>query len=368
MQRLQVRFTLAFISVVLLMVLLPFILSGIFRILGVFQPEIRIGQIIDQFPPEEVHLVAEFFRAAFMRQLFAWLVSGAIISIGAGILLSRTLSAPLIKLTHAARAIGAKDLSRRVEVKGSEEIETLAASFNEMAAKLEHAETLRNNLLADVAHELRTPLTVIQGNLRAILDDVYPLEKDEIARLYEQTNHLTRLIEDLRELSHAEAEQLPLNLVEVDVAALVKETAVTFIPLLKAANITLRAEPLGALPHITADHSRLRQSLHNLLNNALQHTTSGDTITLQAEQVGAIVELRVYDTGDGIAPEHLAHVFDRFYRLDKAQSRDKGGSGLGLAIVRAIAQAHGGQAVVASKGAGEGSAFTISLPIKQIST
>ncbi|MCP5097471.1 MAG: HAMP domain-containing protein [Chloroflexi bacterium] len=365
MKRLQGRFILAFIIVVLLMVFLPFVLSGVFRLLGLFQPEARFNELIDQIPPEQLEIMGEFFRAAFMQQLFAWLVSGAVISIGAGILLSRGLSAPLIKLTQAAQAIGAQDLSRRVEIQGSEEIETLATSFNEMASKLENAESLRQNLLADVAHELRTPLTVIQGNLRAILDDVYPLEKDEIARLFEQTMHLTNLIEDLRELSHAEADQLPLNLVEVDVAKLVKETAVTFTPLVKAENITLRAELLGALPTITADKARIRQSLHNLLNNAIQHTPAGGTITLQAEKVNGQLHLRVCDTGEGILPEHIDHVFDRFYRMEKSRRRDKGGSGLGLAIVRAIAEAHGGQAAVESAGTGQGSKFTLFLPLTQ---
>ena len=239
----------------------------------------------------------------------------------------------------------------------------LAESFNEMASKLENAESLRQNLLADVAHELRTPLTVIQGNLRAILDDVYPLEKEEIARLYEQTLHLTGLIEDLRELSHAEADRLPMHLVDVDVAALVKETAVTFTPLTQAENITLRAELLGALPTIQADKARLRQSLHNLLNNAIQHTPAGGTITLQAEHNDNQLHLRVSDNGDGIPQEHLEHIFDRFARIEKSRSRDKGGSGLGLAIVRAIANAHNGTVTVTSPGQGQGSTFTITLPI-----
>ena len=362
MKQLRARFIVSFLVVIFLATFLPFVLTGIIRNIGL-TPKEEVRQIMSQFSTEQIQLLSEFFRRSFLIQFGLFLGIGGLVGTGAGIILSRNLTAPLIKLTNAAHAIGAKDLGRRVDVQGSEEIEQLAASFNDMAAKLEKVESLRRNLLADVAHELRTPLTVIQGNLRAILDDVYPLEKDEIARLYEQTLHLTRLIEDLRELSHAEADQLPLNLVDVDVAKLVKDTAVTFKPLTTAANITLRAELLGALPTIQADQSRLRQSLHNLLNNAIQHTPAGGTITIQAEQTGGQLNLRICDNGDGIPPEHFEHIFDRSARVDQSRRRDKGGSGLGLAIVRAIAQAHGGQVTATSPGKGQGSIFTITLPV-----
>ena len=362
MKRLQVRFIISFLIVILLATILPFVLVIAIRNIGP-NPEAEVRLILTQLSAEQIEILGDFFRRSFLLQLALFLSIGGLIGTTAGIMLSRNLTAPLIKLTNAARAIGAKDLSRRVEAQGSEEIELLADSFNEMAAKLEKAESLRQNLLVDVAHELRTPLTVIQGNLRAILDDVYPLEKDEIARLYEQTLHLTRLIDDLRELSHAEADQLPLNLVAVNVAELVKDTAVTFKPLIKAEQITLRAELLGVLPTIQADKSRLRQSLHNLLNNAIRHTPPGGNITLQAEQIDDQLYLRVVDTGSGIPPEQFDTVFDRFARLDPARSRDKGGSGLGLAIVRAIAEAHGGTATVISPGSGQGSIFTIILPV-----
>ncbi|KAA3664961.1 MAG: HAMP domain-containing protein [Chloroflexi bacterium] len=364
MKRLHVRFITSFLVVIFLATFLPFGLMAIIRnITPTPGPGEEVLQIMAQFTTEQIEILGEFFRRSILIQLSVFLAVGGLIGTIAGILLSRNLTAPIIKLTNAARAIGAKDLSRRVEVTGSEEIELLATSFNDMAAKLENAEDLRQNLLADVAHELRTPLTVIQGNLRAILDDVYPLEKEEIARLYEQTLHLTRLIEDLRELSHAEADRLPMNMVSVDVVKLVKETAVTFTPLTKAENITLRPELLGALPTIQADQARLRQSLHNLLNNAIQHTPAGGTITLQAEQIDNLLHLRVNDTGDGIPAEQLEHIFDRFARIEQSRSRDKGGSGLGLAIVRAIAHAHGGNVTATSPGPNQGSTITIKLPI-----
>lgn len=364
MKRLHTRFIASFLIVIFLATFLPMLLIVVVRNIAPLPgPDEEVLQIMEQFTTEQIQQLGSFFRRTFLVQFGLFLGVGGLTSVFAGIYLSRNLTAPIIKLTNAARAIGAKDLSRRVDVTGGEEIELLATSFNEMASKLEKAENLRQNLLADVAHELRTPLTVIQGNLRAILDDVYPLEKEEVARLYEQTLHLTRLIEDLRELSHAEADQLPMNLTSVDVAKLVKETAVTFTPLVKAKNITLRAEMLGTLPTIQADQARLRQSLHNLLNNAIQHTPAGGTITLQAEQINNQLHLRVNDTGDGIPQEQLEHIFDRFARVEQSRGRNKGGSGLGLAIVRAIAQAHGGTVTAASPEIGKGSTITITLPL-----
>jgi len=296
-----------------------------------------------------------------LRLLFATSILGSII----GVIIARSLAAPLDQLAEAAQDIGAQDLSRRVEVRGSDEIKAVARAFNDMAAALEQAETLRSNLLADVAHELRTPLTVVQGNLRAILDDVYQLDKAEIARLYEQTRHLTRLVNDLRELAQAEAHKLTLNLGALDVVAWVQETAATFEPIAEAEDVALHVQVPQTRPQLRADKARLTQSLHNLLYNALQHTPAGGSITVRVEPVPGAVYLRVQDTGVGIAPEHLQHVFDRFYRVDRARSRDSGGTGLGLAIVRAIVEAHGGAVTAASQGPGRGSTFTIKLPLTQ---
>jgi signal transduction histidine kinase len=257
-------------------------------------------------------------------------------------------------------------LSQRVEVSGSAELIEVASAFNDMAATLEQAEQLRRNLVADVAHELRTPLTVLQGNLRAILDEVYPLDKAEVARLYEQTRLLSRLVNDLHELAQAEARQLPLNLQETDLAHLVSATVDTFRPAAEAKGVGLEAG-LPASPALAqVDAARLSQVLHNLLANALRHTPPGGTITLRAEAGTEAVCLTVADSGEGIPAEHLPHIFDRFYRTDPARSRDQGGAGLGLAIARAIVEAHAGQIEAASPGpSGQGTLFTIRLPLAQ---
>ena len=364
MNRLQTRFIFAFIGVIVLVVLIPLTFSILMRSFNLVQPTPEIVATFDTLPEETVHELQIFFREFIPRQIAIFIIGGGTIGIVMGIFLARSLVRPLDQLAAAARSIGSRNLSRRVEIRGSEEILAVAQAFNEMAERLGEAETLRRNLLADVAHELRTPVTVIQGNLRAILDDVYPLEKEEVARLYEQTRLLTRLIDDLRELAQAEASQLSLNVVPVDVAALVKETAVAFKPIAQNQNVELRVELLGSLPTIQADGTRLRQSLHNLVDNALRHTPENGRILLQVEQVANTVQIRVQDSGQGMTAEQINHVFDRFYRADPSRSRESGGSGLGLAIVQAIAKAHGGTVTAVSPGPNLGSTFSLTLPFR----
>jgi signal transduction histidine kinase len=298
-----------------------------------------------------------------VQYLFRSILGLAIVGSLIGVIVSRSLMAPLHNLVNAAEDIGAQDLSRRVEVKGTDEIKAVANAFNEMAEKLELAEKTRSNLLADVAHELRTPLTVIQGNLRAILDDVYELDKTEIAQLYDQTRGLTRLVNDLRELAQAEAHQLPLSKVEVEVVNWIQDTISIFRPLADSEGISVRVEILGKIPSILADKSRITQCLNNLLINAVQHSPEGGQVLVQVSSNEHQVFVNVIDQGEGIALEHLDFVFDRFYRADTARSRHTGGTGLGLAISRAIVESHGGELIAESEGIGTGSTFKIILPV-----
>lgn len=260
-------------------------------------------------------------------------------------------------------AIGSQDLSRRVRVHGSDEVQAVAIRFNEMAELLEDEETLRQNLLTDVAHELRNPLHVLQGNLQAMLDGVYPIDRDEITRLSEQTRHLTTLVNDLHELAQAEAHQLTLRKQGTDMAAIVKETVAAFNPIAASKEIGLTVELLGTIPVLIVDGDRIRQALSNLLSNAVRHTPANGSITVRTEMKGDELQIHVSDAGPGIDAEHLERVFDRFYRTDSARSRETGGTGLGLSITRAIAEAHGGEVTVVSDGLGEGSTFTIHLPL-----
>jgi signal transduction histidine kinase len=311
-----------------------------------------------QEPPEPPSFVAFLGRALLSVTIITG-ISGIIF----GVVMSRSLTAPLNNLAAAAKAIGARNLSQRVEEKGSDELKAVARSFNEMAAALEQAEQLRRNLLADVAHELRTPLSILQGNLRAILDEVYPLDQTEMARLYEHTRFLSRLVNDLHELAQAEAKQLPLHRQATNLTQLVQTTAESFRPGADEKGVTLEVVLPDDSPSLQVDPARLTQVLQNLLANALRHTPAGGKITLQLEADPETVHLTIADTGEGIPAEYLPHIFDRFYRTDPARSRDRGGVGLGLAIARAIIEAHDGRITAKSSGVpGQGSIFTIQLP------
>jgi signal transduction histidine kinase len=358
MNRLWVRISLTFVAIVVFVNLIPLTIGLSTGSFG-FNADV---QGLEHFRGEDGSLSRVSGR--FLAQgLWRFTIVVTAIGIAVGIISSRGLTSPLNKLAEAAKAIGSQDLSRRVEVRGSDEIRVVAQAFNEMAAALEKAETLRSNMLADVAHELRTPLSVIQGSLRAILDDVYELDKTEIARLYDQTRHLSRLVDDLRELAQAEANQLPLNMTTVDLITLIEETASIYAPIIEAEGLALRLELEDRVPAVQGDRARLAQCLQNLLNNAIHHTPRGGEITVELTYGAEQVQLRVRDTGRGIAAEHLPHILDRFYRADPARGRDTGGTGLGLAILRAIVEAHGGKVTAASKGVGQGSTFTIQLPI-----
>jgi two-component system sensor histidine kinase BaeS len=276
---------------------------------------------------------------------------------------------PFDELRASIRRIAIGDFGVRLGPFRSREprdLTTIADEFNRMASELQRAEELRNNLMADVSHELRTPLTALEGSLRAALDRVYTLDEAEVANLYGQTRHLIRLVNDLHELALADARRLPLALQPADLSELIEETRQLFAPLAEERGVTLSASA-APTPVVAVDEVRIRQVLHNLLSNALRHTPPGGTITVACGVEGASAMISVADTGDGLEPDQLSAVFDRFYRTDRSRSRDTGGTGLGLAIVSALVATHGGTVEAASAGRGQGSAFTIRLPLGEAS-
>lgn len=275
----------------------------------------------------------------------------------------RDITGPLADIMHAADAIAAGDLGVRVEERGPGEFWRLAVTFNRMTSELQRIDEQRRNLTADVAHELRTPLHVIQGNLEGILDGVYQPTPEHITMLLEETHLLSRLVEDLRTLSLAESGHLLLREERVDVAELLTDVGTSFGGQAEAAGITLRvvSEGLNGAA-IRADVVRMNQVFGNLLTNALRHTPDGGAITVAAARFDEGVRFSVADTGSGIAPEDLPHIFDRFWRGDPARTHaDGAGGGLGLAIVRQLVQLHGGH-VEARSEVGRGTTFTITLP------
>jgi signal transduction histidine kinase len=297
------------------------------------------------------------------------LVSAAIsltLGLGVGVWMARSITKPVSALATAADAVGKRDLSQRVAERGSQELVDLAHAFNRMASELEDAERLRTHLVADVAHELRNPLAILEGNLRAMLDDVFDLTKDEIARLYRQTHHLTRLVEDLRELAHADAGRLQLDLHPAQVDRLVRDIVSSFRRAAEEKGVRLTEATDGELPAVPLDVVRLRQVLHNLVANAIRHTPQGGTVRISADWWEDYLRLVVSDTGVGIPSQDLETIFDRFHRGTDARDVQPEGTGLGLAIARAFVEAHGGRIDADSLGPGHGARFTILLPISGV--
>jgi signal transduction histidine kinase len=293
-------------------------------------------------------------------------ISGALglaaVLLGLAAYFSRRISRPISKLTVAARTMAAGDLSVRVGGYRVREINDLAEAFNSMAGSIAAADGQRRQLTADVAHELRTPLSIIKGRLEGMQDGVYTATQEQIAILLDETALLERMIEDLRILAQADAGQLPLYMEQVHPQGLLDSVARYFAPQAEAAGVAIHVTPSDRLPEINADPQRLFQVLGNLVSNALRYTPPGGTITLRAwmEPAGNnLVHISVQDTGVGIAPEDLPHIFDRFWKADKARSRSVG-AGLGLAIARRIVEAHGGR-IWAGSMPGQGTTVGFSL-------
>jgi two-component system, OmpR family, sensor histidine kinase BaeS len=286
------------------------------------------------------------------------LVVAALVAVGRTL---RTTGRTLDELVEATRRVEAGDYAVRVGPReGVRAVRQLSRGFDTMTARLEADERQRRTLLAEVSHELRTPLAVVQGNLEAILDGVYPADPDHLTLILDETRVLGRLIDDLRTVALSEAGTLALHPEPTDPDVLVGEVVRSFEPAAAAAGVELRADIDGDLPILDIDPVRIREVLANLVANALRHTPVGGRVTVSGgvEDDGRWVRLEVGDTGDGIDPALLPHVFDRFVK-----GSDSRGSGLGLAIARQLVLAHGGE-IVADSAPGAGTRIRLRLPLR----
>jgi histidine kinase len=222
---------------------------------------------------------------------------------------------------------------------------------------------MRRQLIGDVAHELRTPLTAIKGTAEALMDGVLPASDETYQQIHAEAGRLSRLVDDLQELSRVESRAIQLDIHAVDVSPLIQ----TVMKRLQVQSDEKRVILTSSLPlepmHILADEGRIIQVLTNLVGNALQFTPENGTITISVEREKNEVRISVIDTGDGIPAEHLARIFDRFYRVDKSRSRVRGGSGIGLTIAKHLVESHGGRIWAESRGKNQGSAFIFTLPL-----
>ena len=280
--------------------------------------------------------------------------------------LTRRLTQPIADMADAATRVAGGDYSARVA--GSRlgtEFAALDDAFNQMSATLQHTEHRRRELLADLAHELRTPIATLGSFLEGIEDGVIPTTPDTWRTMREQTGRLRRLADDVDAVSRAEERQIDLRLGSLNVGAIIDEAVRAAAAAFGEKGVVLECRGVVAPVRVWADPDRLREILDNLLANALRHTARAGVVTVTATVWAGAVDVAVADTGDGIAREHLLHVFDRFYRVDPARSRSTGGSGIGLTIARALARAHGGDLRAASGGPGRGATFTLTLPTTQ---
>ena len=277
----------------------------------------------------------------------------------------RRIAKPWGNIMSAADSVADGDLSVRVPENGPGDFSQLSRSFNHMISELERADQQRRNLTADVAHELRTPIHIIQGNLEGILDGVYEPSPDQIEILLDETRSLARLVDDLQTLSLVETGQLPLEHQPVDVQELLVDVHTSFSGQAEAAGIEFHLEFVDDSDEltVTGDAGRLDQVLSNLVANALRYTPSSGRIYLCGESAGKQVRITVSDTGEGIPPEDLEFIFDRFWKGDRARTHAGGaGSGLGLAISKKLVEAHGGSINVASA-VGRGTTLFVDLPV-----
>lgn len=269
------------------------------------------------------------------------------------------MSRPLDDLVDASNKVAEGDFSARVDVKGPPEVRTLLHGFNSMAERLQVNDQQRRNMLADVSHELRTPLTVIQGNVEGILDGMYPADEARLQSILDETQVLSRLIEDLRTLALAESGALQLKKEPTDIEELIRDTVAGFETQAKEKEVTLEMD-LAQVDDVNVDPQRIREVLSNLIGNALRYTPSGGMVKVGLVEAGSGLErealLFVEDNGPGIESTDLPHVFERFYK-----SSDSGGMGLGLSIAKYLVEAHGGK-IWAESDAGEGTKISFTLP------
>jgi signal transduction histidine kinase len=306
---------------------------------------------------------ARFVRNVWWQFLLAGAVA-AFIALFLARLLARGMTQPLRDMAQAAQMMARGDYRQRVQVRSRDEVGRLAGTFNRMASEMEGLERLRRELVANVSHELKTPLSALQAQLENLLDGVQEPNPALLEVMLQQSERLSRLVDELLDLSRLESGDVPLELEPISLAPLVDRVAGEIEVARPGRRVRIRNQVPGDLPSVEADRERIHQVLFNLLDNAHRFTPPGGMVTVRAVRDDGSCEVSVHDTGPGIPKEHLPLVFERFYRVDPSRSRDDGGTGIGLAIARSVVEAHGGRIWAESEATG-GSTFRFVLPIRR---
>jgi signal transduction histidine kinase len=311
-------------------------------------------------PPRVVQLILSLIGPTALVSVML-----GILTLIIGLLVVRRVINPLSEVIAAAEAVSTGDLTARVPVGArNDDLTALSIHFNHMADELERSDKQRRNLLADIAHELRTPITIMRGRLEGILDGVYPADEAHIAPALEETYLLERLVEDLRLLALAEANQLRYEMKPVQLNELMETILGLFSAQAGERNIQLNLVAEANLPEVMVDPQRFQQVVGNLIDNALRYAPEGSTINLDIQRKADGIELSVADEGPGIPEDELEHVFDRFWRGEKSRARSTGGAGLGLSIARQLVEAQGGK-IAARNRTPNGFEVLITLPVNR---
>lgn len=315
--------------------------------------------------PEETDHVEQAFRSALLVSIGVAVVVAVAAALAASLYFSRRVQRSIGDVAAGASEIAAGRVGAHVADPGlGPEFATLAATYNMLGERLAATEATRRRMLADLAHEMRTPLATVDAHLEAVEDGVRRLDDGTLDVIRASTQRLRRLAEDIAAVSNAEEGNLAISPVPVEAVALAETAVATAREAYAARGVALELGQAPASGTVLVDPDRMGQVLGNLLDNALRHTETGGTVSVECRRSDpGWVELVVADTGEGIPAEHLGHVFDRFYRVDTARDRRRGGSGIGLSIARALVEAHGGDIAVTSDGPGLGSTFTVRLPV-----
>ena len=313
--------------------------------------------------------LARTFQTAMAQVLLVAILTAIVTAVGASLFVAAVVAAPIRRLAVASRRLAAGHYAERMTPhEGVAELTALTTSFNEMAAILESTERRRLELLGDVAHELRTPIAALEGYLEGLLDGVVEPTPVTWARLHAEAGRLRRLVDDLQELSRAEAGRIPLNPHATDAGEIARVAVERLAGQFEERGLTFVVDIPATLPPVYVDPDRAVQVMTNLLTNALRYTPAPGEVAFTVRAESNTVRFAVKDSGVGIAAENLPRIFERFYRVDKSRSRALGGSGIGLTIARALVDAMGGRIRAESAGPGKGATFVVTFPSARTQT
>ncbi len=315
--------------------------------------------------PEDLsqQLAIAFARATLISLSVATFAAG-LTAVGVAWFVTRRVVRPIRALASAAQAVANGDYTTQVHPAGlGVEFDTVSDAFNQMARNIAATERTRAEMLRDLAHEIRTPLTTVRGYHEALADGAFTMNPEIYATIEAELSRVERLVRDIARVSSAEERCLDLRLQQRRVSELIESAIAAASHAYDAKGVRLVGQRPRQQAPVRVDRDRIQEILDNLLANALRHTPPGGQVTVAARKLGQVIEIGVTDTGDGIRAEHLSRVFERFYRVDDARSRDHGGSGIGLAIARALVEAHGGRIRAESGGPGRGATVAFTLPL-----